>query len=77
VKCRWKRGCFSSQATTLGGLVGAVVVADQVHVEVGRHLGVDLDQELLELHCSMAPVQGADHAVPSATLRAANRLVVP
>jgi hypothetical protein len=39
-------------------LVGGVVVADQEHVEVRRHLVVGLDKELLELH---GPVDaGAD-----------------
>ena len=37
-----------------GCLVGREVVADQVHVEVGGHRGVDLVEELLELHSSVS-----------------------
>jgi hypothetical protein len=37
--------------------VGAVVVADQVDLELGRDLGVDLGQELLELHGPVPAVQ--------------------
>ena len=44
-----------------GALVRAVVVADQVHVEVLGDLDVDLYQELLELDGAVASVQGADH----------------
>ena len=49
------------------GLVGAVVIADEVDLELVGDLGVDLVQELLEL----------DGPVPSAVLNAAKRLVVP
>jgi hypothetical protein len=42
-------------------LVGAVVVADQVHVQFGRHRLVDRDQELLELGGAVLAVQLADH----------------
>ena len=48
-------------AADRGALVGAVVVADQVHVELLGHLAVDLLQELLELDRAVAPVQRADH----------------
>jgi len=44
-------------------LVGAVVVADQVDLEVLGDLGVDLGQELLELGCPVTPVQAGDHGV--------------
>jgi len=43
------------------GLVGAVVVADQVHVEIVGHLLIDLGQELLELDRAVTSVQGGDH----------------
>jgi hypothetical protein len=36
-------------ADDCGALVGAVVVGDEVHVEVLGNLAVDLRQELLEL----------------------------
>ena len=39
------------------GLVGAVVVTDQVHVEVFGDPGVDLAQELLELDRAVPAVQ--------------------
>ena len=44
-----------------GGLVGAVVVADQVDVQVGGHGLVDRGQELLELGGAVPAVQLADH----------------
>src|SRR3954447_7211463 len=43
------------------GLVGRIVVADQVDVEVGRDLGVQLAQELAELAGPVASVQRPDH----------------
>jgi hypothetical protein len=36
VKCILKRGCFLSQACTSGDLVGRVVIAHQVHIEIGQ-----------------------------------------
>jgi len=45
-------------------LVGAVVVADQVDIEVGWDFGVDLGEELLELDGSVPAVRcGDDRAV--------------
>ena len=41
--------------------MGAVVVADQVHVQVGGDLAVDLGQELLELDGAVPAVQAGDH----------------
>src|SRR6266545_1107450 len=43
-----------------GGLVGAVVVADEVDIQPGRHRSVDAGEELLELRRPVAAVQGAD-----------------
>ena len=43
------------------GFVGAVVVANQVNVEVIGDLGVDLDQEFSELDGAVSPVQAGDH----------------
>src|SRR5215468_7976137 len=43
-----------------GGLVSAVVVEDQVEVEVGRHGGVDGIEELPELHGSVSTVALSD-----------------
>ena len=48
-------------AVNRGTLVGAVVVTDEVHVEVLRDLAVDLDQELLELDRAVTAVRRADH----------------
>jgi hypothetical protein len=42
-------------------LVGAVVVADQVDLQVLGDLGVDLGEELLELARAMSSVQAGDH----------------
>jgi hypothetical protein len=43
------------------GLVRAVVVADQVHVQAGRDVLVDLLEELQELLVAVPAVQFADH----------------
>ena len=56
--------------------MGAVVVADQMHVQVGGDLGVDEGQELAELDGAVAAVQGGDHGAVAMS-KAANRLVVP
>jgi len=49
MKCLWNRGWRFRQAVIAGGLVGAVVVADQVDVQMGGDLVVDLGEEFLEL----------------------------
>ena len=41
-------------------LVSAVVIQDEMNVQIGRHLGLDHIQELAELHRAMAPVELAD-----------------
>jgi len=41
------------------GLMGGVVVENEMHVQVGGHFPVDLLQEPLELDGAMAGVQGA------------------
>src|SRR5439155_2318109 len=43
------------------GLVGGVVVEDQVQLELGWYLPVELVEELLELERAVAGVQAADH----------------
>ena len=45
----------------VGCLVGAVVVADHVHVQVLGDLGVDLGEELAELDRAVSAVHGRDH----------------
>jgi hypothetical protein len=45
----------------MAGLVGAVVVTDQVDVQLGGHSLVDRGQELLELGSPVLAVQFADH----------------
>ena len=57
-------------------LVGAVVVTDQVDVEFGRDVVVELGQELLEFDGSVSAVEGAV-ITPVATFNAANRVVIP
>ncbi len=42
------------------GLVGGQVVADQVHIQFGRHGLVDLGQELLELGGAVSSLDGVD-----------------
>ena len=41
VKCRWKRGCALSQRFTRRGLMGGIVVDDEMEIEAGRGLLVD------------------------------------
>jgi hypothetical protein len=43
------------------GLVRAVVVHDQMDIEIARHVGIDGAQKLEELGAAMTPVQFADH----------------
>ena len=43
------------------GLVGGVVVHDQMDIEVGRHAGLDLVEELPELAGAVLRVATADH----------------
>lgn len=43
------------------GLVGAVVVADEVHIQLGRYRLVDRGQELSELDGAVLAMQFADH----------------
>ena len=42
-------------------LVGTVVVHDQLHAEIGRHIGVDGAQKLEKLGATMTAVHFADH----------------
>src|SRR5437764_4618841 len=43
------------------GFVRGIVVPDQMHVEIARHAGFDLVEELAELLCPMARIALADH----------------
>ena len=56
-----KAGMAQHPPDNVGGLVGGVVIEDQVHVELGGNLLVDADEESLELSGAVAPVQRADH----------------
>jgi len=47
-----------------------------VDAKIDGHLGVNLDEELLELGAAVPSVQAGDHRA-TATFNAANRLVVP
>ena len=60
----------------LGMLVSGVVVDDEMDVELGWHVGLDVTQEGEELLMAMAGLHWAMTA-PSSTLRAANSVVVP
>ena len=60
----------------LGMLVGGVVVEDDVDHLAGRHIGLDRVQEAHELLMAVALHVAADD-VPSRTLSAANKVVVP
>ena len=60
VKCRWKRGCRLSQDCDARMLVRAVIVHDQMKVETGRSLGVDLFEKADELLMPMARHAVAD-----------------
>jgi hypothetical protein len=63
--------------------VRGIVVHDQMQIEMGRGLGVDLLEEPDEFLVSMARQAVADLpvarqvTVPSSRLRAANKVVVP
>jgi hypothetical protein len=56
--------------------VRAVVVEDQVHVEMGGDLGVEEVEELLALNGTVTLVPGADDLAGGVS-KAAKRLVVP
>ena len=58
------------------GFVRAVVVQDQMHVEIPGHVGFDSVEKRAELHGAMAAVTLPDD-LPLATSRAANSEVVP
>ena len=60
VKWRWKRGCAAKPPSDLGGLVGGVVVEDQVQVEIGRRFLVDSLQKAQEFAMPMARHAVAD-----------------
>jgi hypothetical protein len=51
-----KAGVEIEPAADRGALVGAVVDAEQMRVEVLGNLGVDLGQQLLEVDRAVAPV---------------------
>ena len=75
VKCSLKRGCLASEADPLG-LVGLVVVADRMHVEVLGDGPVDLFQETDEFLGAVA-WQTLAMTSPVFTSSAANNVVVP
>jgi hypothetical protein len=55
----WKRGWGRQPFGDRRGFVGDVVVADQVDVEVGGDLVVQLGQELLEFGGAVVAVDGS------------------
>ena len=60
MKCTLKRECLSSHALHLGGLVGPVVVHDQVQIEVLLHNPIDCLQGADELLCPVPRLAFAD-----------------
>ena len=44
-----------------GGLVGGIVVHHQMHVELGRYVGLDGVEELAELERAVAALELTDH----------------
>lgn len=67
---------FAEPRRDRGVLVRAVVVTDDVDIEVFGDVLVDLGQELRELPRPVTAM-GEALAVPSSTFIAANKLVVP
>ena len=57
-------------------LVGRVVVHDDVDVEVGRNVGLDVIQELPELRAAVAPVALSDDR-PGGDVEGGDSEVVP
>ena len=58
-------------------VVRAVIVQDQMQIQFRRSFPVDLAQKLEELLISVPWIASACDPVPSSTLSAANRQVVP
>ncbi|WP_374120563.1 hypothetical protein [Streptomyces sp. AN091965] len=55
---------FTEPVPDLGGVVGGVIVTDQVDIKPVSHGLVDPGQELLELDCPVAAVElGSDGAI--------------
>ena len=73
MKCRWKRGCFAKPGVDLGVLVGAVVIDDQVQVELVGELAVERAQELQELLVAVARQALADDAAVERVQRGEQR----
>src|SRR6266516_3818192 len=76
VKCMWKRGVLVQPCLDGGGLVGAVVVADEMDIQLGGDRGVDTGQVLANSTARCRRCR-ALMTVPSTVLNAANRLVMP
>ena len=61
MKCSWKRGWRKQPALDRRGLVGAVIIEDQVQFQVARHGGVDGFQEAAKLDRAVTAMELADH----------------
>src|SRR5579864_1607246 len=57
---RMKTRMASQPGIDRGGLVRTVVVHHQMHVQLGRHVGLDGAQELQEFTAAMTPMQFAN-----------------
>lgn len=56
-----QRGRLARQSRIGLVFMGSVVVDDQMDVEIGRHIGFDLIEELSELDQTMPWIKSADH----------------
>lgn len=57
-------------------IYGGVVVADQMHIQLGGDLGIEVDEELFELDCTVAAVDRSINLAGGQS-SAANSLVMP
>ena len=76
VKWRWKRGCLRSHLWIIAVPVGAVVVEDQMDVQLLRHGLLDDREELAELDGPVARIALPDDFAVAMS-RAAKSEVVP
>ena len=62
MKWTWNRGRLGQPVPDDRRLVGAVVVKDEVNVQIGRDLSLDHIQKPAEFHGAMASVELTDDA---------------
>jgi hypothetical protein len=71
-----KPGALSEPSSDPGVFVSAVVVADQMDIEVGGNICLDVPQETQELLCRCCALHWVS-TLPLAISSAANNVVVP